>query len=680
MRVGWHEVPFFIKDSSGRRSGYSYEYHQKIIAYTGWEYEYVEGTWNEMMDKLKKGEIDIMSNVSFTEERTKDMLFSSIPMGTEAYYLFIPPDNKDISAEDLSTLNGKRIGVTKGTVQKDYFDDWIAKHGLKINLVELTCPEEDSLKKLGNELDGLVTMDMYGSHDTAVPICKIGSSDFFFVVNKNRPDLLAELENALNRIQDENKYFDQQLNDKYLKNTENNKYLNSGEKDWLAHHGTIKVGYQDNYLAYCAKDPVNGELTGALKDFLDSAADSLDNAHLKFEAVCYPNSAAAIEALKKGEIDCVFPSNLTYYDTEELGLVKTSALMHSEVDAVVRASEQKGFLRSENVTVAINEGNTNYELFLDEYYPRWQKKYYADTPTALNAVARKEADCVLISNYRYGNISKQCEKLHLTTVYTGIDMDFHFLLRKGNVHLYSIITRVIDVVPNATIHTALTYYSAEDVKSSFGDIIKDNLFNILTAIALVLIVILILLLHSIRAEKKILEEEHIVKALNKKVFVDALTSVRNKGAFNEHIVKLQDSVDKDEHPVFAIGIFDCNDLKKINDHHGHDKGDIYLKTACQLICRVFSHSPVFRIGGDEFAVILQNGDYENMDKLTANFEEKRIELCDTAEHKWEEVHIALGIANYDPHCDTSVNDTIRRADKIMYENKRITKAKSKPRK
>lgn len=677
VRVGWHEVPFFIKDQNGRMSGYSYEYQQKLTAYTGWDYEYVEGTWSELMEKLKKGEIDLMSDVSYSEERTKDMLFSSIPMGTESYYVFVSPDETEITSENISALSGKRIGVTKGSIQKDYFLDWAAKRGIDVTVTEMNTPDEDSIKLLGTELDAFVTMDFYGSHDIAVPVCKIGASDFYFAVSKNRPDLLAELDAALNKIQDENKYYEQQLHDIYLKNTESKRYLSSSEKEWLTRHGSIRVGYQDNYLAFCAKDQSTGELTGALKDFLGAAANSIENANLSFEPVCYPTASAAIEALKKGEIDCVFPANMTSYDAEQLGIVMTPTLMYTEMDAVVRASDQKEFLRLEHPTVAVNEGNTNYDIFLDEHYPQWLRKYYADTPTALEAIARKEADCVIISNYRYSNISKQCEKLHLTTVYTGIDMNYYFALRKGDNQLYSILARVTDIVPEATIHTALTYYSTEDVKSSFVDLIKDNLFIILAVIALVLLIILILLLRSIRAEKKILEEEHIVKDLNRKVFVDAMTSVRNKRAFSDYIQKLQDSVDNDAQTEFAIGIFDCNNLKKINDHHGHDKGDIYLKTACRLICQVFDHSPVFRIGGDEFAAVLQNSDFNSRDELSKEFEEKRKEICQNAENKWEEIHIAVGIAVYDPKNDSSVNDTIRRADKAMYENKRITKAAGK---
>ena len=162
--------------------------------------------------------------------------------------------------------------------------------------------------------------------------------------------------------------------------------------------------------------------------------------------------------------------------------------------------------------------------------------------------------------------------------------------------------------------------------------------------------------------------------LNKRANVDALTSVRNKGAFSDAIEELQKKMDAGgPPPVYAFGVFDCDNLKSVNDQYGHDKGDIYLKTACSLICRVFQHSPVFRIGGDEFSVILQNEDYDNREALIAAFFEGAEETCGTKENPWEQIHVAMGVAVYDPEKDAAVIDTVRRADKLMYENKKLHK-------
>ena len=172
-------------------------------------------------------------------------------------------------------------------------------------------------------------------------------------------------------------------------------------------------------------------------------------------------------------------------------------------------------------------------------------------------------------------------------------------------------------------------------------------------------------------------KDHI-SDLNKRAYVDALTSVRNKGAYTSYIEEMGARLSDDggQETSFAIGVFDCDNLKQINDRYGHEKGDIYLKTASRLICRVFQHSPVFRIGGDEFSVILRNDDYQNREALVQRFNEGMAEISASAKHEWEQVHVAMGIAVYDPQKDRSINDVIRRADEIMYENKRGRKAAS----
>ena len=127
-----------------------------------------------------------------------------------------------------------------------------------------------------------------------------------------------------------------------------------------------------------------------------------------------------LEALKDGEVDCVFPANLDAYDGEQMGMTMTPPIMRTEIYAVVREEARDAFARKDTVTVAVNQGNTNYVKFLEEHFPGWQPQYYEDTPTGLQAVAVGEVDCLLISNYRYNDISRECDQLGLTTLVTGI--------------------------------------------------------------------------------------------------------------------------------------------------------------------------------------------------------------------------------------------------------------------
>ena len=166
-----------------------------------------------------------------------------------------------------------------------------------------------------------------------------------------------------------------------------------------------------------------------------------------------------------------------------------------------------------------------------------------------------------------------------------------------------------------------------------------------------------------------------ISDLSDLAYADALTSVRNKGAFDIFVKDLQVQLQSsEEKPNFAVCIFDCNDLKMINDQYGHEKGDIYLKAASAVICDVFDHSPVFRTGGDEFAAFLMGDDYEKRSELIRFFDESCKRRNESAEERWEQISIARGMATYDPQADRSVDETIRRADKLMYENKRGSKS------
>lgn len=170
-------------------------------------------------------------------------------------------------------------------------------------------------------------------------------------------------------------------------------------------------------------------------------------------------------------------------------------------------------------------------------------------------------------------------------------------------------------------------------------------------------------------------KEHI-NDLNKQVFFDALTHAKNKGAFTKAVDELQEEIESGDRQIeFAIGVFDCDNLKLVNDEYGHDKGDIYIKTACRMIGHIFKHSPLYRVGGDEFAVILRNEDYKNMDLLFTRFDEERAKINETAAERWEQVQISTGFAVYSPSGDRKVVDVVRRADKIMYEDKRNRKSR-----
>lgn len=160
--------------------------------------------------------------------------------------------------------------------------------------------------------------------------------------------------------------------------------------------------------------------------------------------------------------------------------------------------------------------------------------------------------------------------------------------------------------------------------------------------------------------------------LNDLAVRDALTGIRNKTAYDKEIKILEDRF-KNGLTEFGFAMVDLNNLKIINDTYGHEQGNVALKKLCGIVCRVFCHSPVFRIGGDEFIVILLNDDYKNIETLEVNFYDSLIQ-SDIKLEPWENVSAALGWACYDKSKDSSLVDVLKRADKNMYDRKSEMKA------
>ena len=595
VRVGWYESTFNTMDSSGRRSGYAYEYQMKLSAYTGWDYEYVSGSWPDLLQMLMNGEIDLLSDVSYTEERAERMLFSDLSMGTEEYYVFTAPGNSEIVPGDYTTLNGKRIGVNRDSVQADYFRDWAERSGVRAELIEVTTTENESLRMMETgELDAYITVDSFTAPDRAMPVCKIGSSDFYFAVSKTRPDLLAELNAAMSRIQDENRYYNQQMYESFFIQAGTNAFLTASESDWLEAHGTIRVGYQDNYLAFCARDKTTGELTGMLGDFLDRASNCLANAHLDFSAAAYPTAADALAALDRGEIDCVFPVNLKAYDGEKVNAVITTPLINTDIYAVVRLSDQPMFTNKEHVIVAVNEGNPNYDAFLAEHFPNWRRVYYPDTETCLKAVENNVADCVLISSYRYNSIARICEKSRLSTLSTGVGLDFCFAVGKGDTELYSILTKAISIVPSSMVNEALTYYTTEAARLTPLDFIEDHLPFLLAVTAALALLILTLLLRSVRAEKK-------ARALIAATETDGLTGLYNRDYFFQYANRMRREAPDTPRDAIVLNIEHFHSINALN---GREVGDQILRVLGSEIAAVAADGDGIagRFGADRFDI------------------------------------------------------------------------------
>ena len=170
--------------------------------------------------------------------------------------------------------------------------------------------------------------------------------------------------------------------------------------------------------------------------------------------------------------------------------------------------------------------------------------------------------------------------------------------------------------------------------------------------------------------KKEHEQLEAMKIANEMARRDELTGIKNKNVFYELEKTVQSNIDNGlDYLPFAIVVCDINDLKHINDCYGHKEGDEYIKASCKLICDIFTHSPVFRVGGDEFVVFLRSSDYENRSSLIEQLQNQVIEN----QKKKDGPIVASGMAVYDQNHDSHFTDVFERADTLMYENKKWLK-------
>lgn len=167
-------------------------------------------------------------------------------------------------------------------------------------------------------------------------------------------------------------------------------------------------------------------------------------------------------------------------------------------------------------------------------------------------------------------------------------------------------------------------------------------------------------------------QEFELGTTRKMAYSDPLTGVKNKMAYIEDIGSIEQRIKDKFLSNFGVIVFDLNDLKKINDTHGHDAGDQYIKSASSLICHKFKHSPVYRIGGDEFVTFLSGEDFEKRDELLIDFHNQIEQNLSSGE-----VVISFGFAEFDPKKDADFLQLFERADKKMYECKQDLKSRKR---
>ena len=502
VRVGWYEGTYNTTGPDGRRRGYSYEYQQAVAAHTGWKYEYVEGSWAELMSMLKKGEIDLLGGISYAEERSDSMLFSELPMGEDKYYLYVDPAHTDISTSDLSTLNGKRIGMLPDSVPARMFHEWEKSHGVSAQQVDITGADDVRQKLQNHEIDGFILNESpQWERDNISAVLLIGGSYNYFAISKKRPDLKEELDQAMQKIVKENSFYIEDLYKRYC-SANSLETLTDEEQNWLEQHGAVRIGYLKNDVGVSFADTESGETVGIINDYVSLASGCLGEQAIEFQLTGFDSQEEELQALKDNRIDMIFHMNQNPYEAEQNDIILSNTVF--EVNVAVLTGVEKFDENGEN-TVAVSRGNLLGKWYISFNYPSWKIREYDTSAEVEKAVQSGEADCFVV---KAGQSLKTLADSKMRSVFLTKSSTSCFAVTRENTTLMNILNKTIQTLPDSRLSSQFYVYENEPGKVTLTEYIKDNLLVVsIGFIGAVLVIVWIIVYLLIKARKAQIQAE-----------------------------------------------------------------------------------------------------------------------------------------------------------------------------
>ena len=438
VRVGWlvNNEGFQDGTPGERLSGWGYEYLQTLSYYTpGWRYEYVSGTFTELMDMLEAGEIDLMPNISYSEERAQKLLFSSNPEGTERYFIYAKPDRDDLAKGDPRALQGLTIGCNPGVMQTFVGQQWLANEGITCTYKEIDTGGALFDALANNEVDAIIMNDTTSS-PSASPMFYIGSSDYYFAVPKSRPDLMDDINAAMSAIARVNPRYIDEVKSNYSVKNSGSSSLNGPERSWLkANDNAITLGYITGKLPYCNEDE-NGEMEGSLASLATTLHDKFG---ITVKTVAFDSYKMMSKALSKGSIDVALPVYRDYWVAEQSGVVQSASLGTVSLTAIHTGSD----LNKDLQNIACTKSSFVNKNALESLFPTATVTEYQSDDEAFDALRKGTAHCIVAPSSRIKTIGDRYDLEGYETAELPDTCELSCWISRGKPELLGIVNKGI---------------------------------------------------------------------------------------------------------------------------------------------------------------------------------------------------------------------------------------------
>ena len=493
VRVGYFPYANFQEGGYGEhKQGAGYEYLQKISYITGWKYEYVYGSFKECLDMLADGEIDILGSVSYTPERAEAISFSDYAEGTERYWIYTREDHLNLTDGDLKQLNGCRIGVADGSYQKKLLEKWLDSNQLHAEIVVCKGYDEIIKKQDADELDAFVIPALSVDSDF-IAIANIGVSDCYFGVSKSRPDLLKELNSAMEEINNTETDYSSKLYARYEGKAAINYALNMEEKQWLAaHENTIRVGYLKDNLPFCGEE--DGKLTGILGTVLETVQKKYE---ITIKAVPCSTGIQMNEALQAGEIDIAGPIIQDFYTQEQFQVVLTDKIFDITPVVIYKGNDYSSSLSA----IAATETSLYSELMVSLLFPDAEIKQYDTQEECLEAVANGKVGATVIPSSKINLLNESSLTKSLSFAEMAKRQELGMFTTRGNRRAATIINKAIDQSSDILNGVVLALNSVSEKKMTLQDVLAEYA-GLVTGVSFAIIFVLLLLVYSLLVSRK----------------------------------------------------------------------------------------------------------------------------------------------------------------------------------
>ena len=510
VRVGYYENEVFQEGAreGAVKTGYAYEYYQKISEYTGWHYSYVYGEFGDLYQMLLDGEIDLLAGLAWREDRDKLLGYPGSPMGNETYNLVKHNDDDGVTIHP-KTLSGKKIGVLDSAMA-DMLDLYLREQGVTAEVIRFRDYEPlfEAFDNRGIDVLAAEGDGAYG-REKAELLYSFGRSDYYLCVSKARPDLLSKLNEAQMQLNISEPNYVSFLQGKYYPASISSLAFSEAEKEWLAEHDQLRIGYLNHYLPY-SDTAKNGEVTGLVKDIVSRMLEALYIDGLTVSYVGYDSYDNMIQSLASGEIDAAFPVGGGMYYAEESGIFQSTPVVSAATELVY-----KGDYSEETVSnFAVNENNRMQYYFVKTYYPEAEITYYSSVDECLKAVSDGKVECTTLNGLRANDILRNNRYRELSMIQTTHDDDRCFGVQIGNAGLLMFLNRGINVLGSDYAQNLAFRYTDQLYDYSLLDVIRNNMAFFGSIILCIAVVLILFLVHDRkRSKREIANQEKTRKEL-----------------------------------------------------------------------------------------------------------------------------------------------------------------------